>query len=307
MEKQRLIRPIDYIAGCFTGVVKILVGQPFDILKVRMQSNHLIKNPFSLLYNIIQNEGLFALYKGTLSPLIGLGAITAIQFGVNASIKNYIKKKNPEMKKFSVKQLSLAGSLAGICATTVVIPVEHVRIRMQVQKGRMGAASVANGKTATNGPTSEVKYTGSVDCAAKIVKEHGVSGFYRGATPTILREAIGFLFYFMVFEVLMQKDEERYGSRRQIPITHTLLYGGFAGMCYWMAIYPIDCIKSRMQSDNLSNPTFKGTRQTFLYLSRNYGVASLFKGLGPCLVRAPLVNSAAFAFNELFIKYINRH
>lgn len=62
-------------------------------------------------------------------------------------------------------------------------PVEHARIRMQIQKG---------------GASGE-QYHGSVDAGMKIIKNHGIAGMYRGVLPTWGRECIGQIFYFSIY------------------------------------------------------------------------------------------------------------
>lgn len=36
-----------------------------------------------------------------------------------------------------------------------------------------------------------------------------------------------------------------------------MLAGGIAGFLFWVAIYPVDTLKSRLQCDNLTNPKYK--------------------------------------------------
>lgn len=49
-------------------------GQPFDIVKVRLQTTSQYKNALDAATSIYKNEGATAFYKGTLTPLIGIGA-----------------------------------------------------------------------------------------------------------------------------------------------------------------------------------------------------------------------------------------
>ena len=61
--------------------------QPFEIIKVRLQTqsstNPEYKGIIDCLQKIIKKEGPRALYKGTLSPLIGCGFQVSVQFGFN--------------------------------------------------------------------------------------------------------------------------------------------------------------------------------------------------------------------------------
>ncbi|TKA78986.1 hypothetical protein B0A55_02567, partial [Friedmanniomyces simplex] len=64
----------DLFAGAVGGVAQVLIGQPFDIVKVRLQTTTQYKGALDCASQILKNEGAAAFYKGTLTPLIGIGA-----------------------------------------------------------------------------------------------------------------------------------------------------------------------------------------------------------------------------------------
>lgn len=75
-------------------------------------------------------------FKGTLSPLLGIGICVSIQFGAFEATKRFFSQQNilrgeggPDGKLLSPPQLVLAGSLAGLANSVVSGPVEHIRIR----------------------------------------------------------------------------------------------------------------------------------------------------------------------------------
>ena len=72
---------IGSVACCYTG-------QPFDTVKVRMQTN---PTSFpSVAYtskSIITNEGIAALWKGAVPTAMGMVAENAMAFGVNEALK----------------------------------------------------------------------------------------------------------------------------------------------------------------------------------------------------------------------------
>jgi len=53
-------------------------GQPFDIVKVRLQTSTAYPNALSAAASIWKNEGSVAFYKGTLTPLLGIGACVSV-------------------------------------------------------------------------------------------------------------------------------------------------------------------------------------------------------------------------------------
>ena len=99
---------------------------------------------------------------------------------------------------------------------------------------------------------------------------------FSGLLPTLYREIPANIIYFNVYYSL--KD---YTS---IPIA-----GAITGVLSWLFTFPIDVIKTRIQTD----PT-----ETFLSA---YKKGNLFVGITPCLVRALLVNSVGFYAYEMIM------
>jgi solute carrier family 25 carnitine/acylcarnitine transporter 20/29 len=64
-------------------------------------------------------------------------------------------------------------------------------------------------------------------------------------------------------------------------------------MCYWGVMYPIDYIKTQMQTDNLGNRKYKGLWDTFIQKKQD-GIRSFYKGFHVCMLRAFPVNAGGF-------------
>ena len=59
----------DIFAGTVGGIAQVLVGQPFDTTKVRLQTATTRTTTLDVLRNLVKNEGVFAFYKGALTPV----------------------------------------------------------------------------------------------------------------------------------------------------------------------------------------------------------------------------------------------
>lgn len=71
---------------------------------------------------ILANEGLRGFYKGTATPLVGVGACVSIQFGTFEFMKRYFRTRNEREGHFdnlSGGQFYLAGAGAGVANTIV--------------------------------------------------------------------------------------------------------------------------------------------------------------------------------------------
>ena len=155
-------------------------------------------------------------------------------------------------------------------------PIEHVRIRLQTQPH--GAARL---------------YDGPVDCVRKLLSADGLAkGLYRGEAVTILREAQAYGVWFLTFEYLMNAESR---PRAEIPSWKIALYGGLAGEALWLASYPLDVVKSKMQTDNLGDErVYKTMRDCFAKTWQKEGMRGFWKGLGPTCLRAMPVSAGTF-------------
>ncbi|CAD0085900.1 unnamed protein product [Aureobasidium mustum] len=175
----------DLFAGAVGGIAQVLIGQPFDIVKVRLQTTTQYSGAADAASSILKNEGATAFYKGTLTPLIGIGACNAAKNG------GLLETPQP----LSYGQYYAAGAFAGIANTLMSSPIEHIRIRLQTQPH--GAARL---------------YNGPIDCVKKLCAHEGVlKGLYRGTGVTWLREAQAYGVWFTAFEFMMNQDAKRNG------------------------------------------------------------------------------------------------
>lgn len=140
-----------------------------------------------MFQQIVKKEGFKGFYKGTLSPLMGVGASTSIQFGVNQYATRYLKKIF-HTDDLSLKLLFVSGAIAGACNSSVSTVVEHIRIRMQIQTD-----------------SAERIYPTTLKCYEMIFKKHGIKGLYRGFCPSILREMVGYGCYFGFYDWSLNK------------------------------------------------------------------------------------------------------
>jgi solute carrier family 25 carnitine/acylcarnitine transporter 20/29 len=139
-------------------------------------------------------------------------------------------------------------------------------------------------------------YDGSIDCLIKICKNSGLKGLYRGSLVTILRDSIGGLVFLLLYEHLLNNSIAQYGRRDNIPMMHIALFGALSGIAEWCSIYPLDAIKTNIQSSSLRHP-FNSSQ--YLEAVRLKGFRGLYSGFMPCIIKAPISNAAVFIGYEL--------
>lgn len=261
---------------------------------MRLQTTSQYRNALDAAAQIYRHEGPLAFYKGTLTPLIGIGACVSVQFGAFGFARRQFEALNAAAPgarpDLSYAQYYGAGAFAGLANSVISGPIEHVRIRMQTQPH--GAARL---------------YTGPLDCVRKLSAHEGVlRGLFRGEAVTLLREAQAYGLWFLSFEYLMNADAARNNvPRSEIATWKIAAYGGLAGEALWLGSYPFDVVKSKMQSDGFGkDQRYRSMRDCFRQTWRAGGLGGFWKGIVPTMVRAMPVSAGTFFVVEMTMRVI---
>jgi solute carrier family 25 carnitine/acylcarnitine transporter 20/29 len=122
---------------------------------------------------------------------------------------------------------------------------------------------------------------------------------------TLARDGPGSAAYFATYEYvkrsLTPKDADG-NVTGDLSLPAVITAGGAAGVAMWIPVFPVDTIKSRLQSAE-GRPTIGGTISG---VYRNGGIKAFFPGFGPALARAVPANAATFLGVELAHKAMNK-
>lgn len=257
---------VDLVAGSLGGAATVLVGQPLDTVKVKMQTfPKTYPNSFKCFALTLKNEGLFrGLYAGTTPSLAANVAENAVLFCAYGYCKKLVSsvtgRHDSEMTVFDK---ATSGFFAAFFSSFALCPTELIKCKLQALKE-------TNSK-----PISATALTKS------IIKNQGIRGMYNGLTSTIAREMPGYFAFFGGIEgtkrLLVNYTRVENESHPIVP----LVAGGVGGMCLWLAIFPFDLIKSRIQIENSKLSLFK----MLFKIIREEGPKNLYRGLTPTLIR----------------------
>ncbi|KAJ1732080.1 hypothetical protein LPJ61_002219 [Coemansia biformis] len=280
----------DFAAGTMGGWAQVVVGHPFDTIKVRMQtqpSPPIYRGGMDCLRATLKTEGAAGLYRGVTSPLAGIGFCNAVVFAANGYMLRLFQANSSE--PLTIGQKAIAGGLAGGVMSFLNCPVELLKVKLQTQP----AAS-----------PGYKPYTGVFNCGVRTFQERGITGLYRGLGITILRDIPSFWGYFGAYEALKCAFVYRRtgvvdGSRSNG--IEQFLAGGFAGISAWLTAYPQDVIKSRVQM-NYKYKSATAAAQALFQETRGGNWRVLFRGFGPTILRAFPANAATFMAYEWTIK-----
>lgn len=274
----------DIMSGTFGGLAQVIAGHPLDTVKVRLQTQptSLVgeKPQFNGMMDCFKktwkSEGMGGLYKGASSPLAGAMLHNAGLFFVFGQSKElvwkYRKEKTP---KLTVPQYFTAGLMTGFAVTVVEAPIDLLKCKLQAQVG-------------------QGQFTGVWDAAKKITKSHGIKGLYQGSLSVALRNTPCFASYFTGFEYVKNKLTPE-GQLPSIPTC--FLAGGAAGFLFWGCFYPLDIIKTRIQTDHteVDKRKYKGILDCVKKIHAQDGIKGFFKGYLPSTIRGVFVNATIFA------------
>jgi solute carrier family 25 carnitine/acylcarnitine transporter 20/29 len=365
----------DLTAGTMAGIAQLLVGHPFDTVKVKLQSQMAemsnqapqYTGAFDAVRKIMASEGPKGLYRGLSAPLAAVALFNAVLFTARGQMEALLLHNRKPYATLSVPQQMVAGAGAGVAVSFVACPTELVKCRLQAQstsESATGPSSVEENKAISendqttlqgiatptvvnsnpNPPSNEQgdiglsplvinhdapevennagdleaaavlrhpelqpaapahKYDGSLDVAKQIYcREGGVFGFFKGLSPTFLREVFGNAAYFGSYQGTKQLLS-RGGTGENLSTGSLLVAGGVAGAMFWLLVYPADVIKSTIQVDDYRNPKYTSTFDAFRKVFKSQGMQGLYCGFGPAMARSVLANAVCFFVYELVRK-----
>ncbi|PVU88693.1 hypothetical protein BB561_005742 [Smittium simulii] len=304
----------DLCFGSLAGMNGKFIEYPFDTVKVRMQTmdKQVFNGTLDCLGQTWKNEGFKGFYRGLSSPLFGAMIENAFIFFAYKKIQHFVSYTTgaEQKKSLSIQQLALCGGVSGGMASILLTPIELVKCKLQVENVKNYSGVGANaGVSKYNGPFSVIK---------SIIKTDGLKGIFKGFSPTLFRESIGTALWFGTYEMmclnyLQMKSEELKKTTANPPkLTKTdigpivlILAGGTAGVVYNFCTFPIDVIKSRLQTLDVVAAQASSSMTIPEIISNVYrsgGIPAFYRGLGVTLLRAFPANATMF----LTFEYLSR-
>ncbi len=218
---------VNLLSGGITGFTQVVVGFPFDTLKIKAQTQH---NQCITFKNV---------FNGVKIPLLTVLPITTVQFSLEDSLKG------------SIENRFITGAITGLMTSPIVSITDLLRIRKQQH------------------------LTVPID-------------YRRGQFVTMLRETISFSIYFGTYnKIKTYLEGNNYSNTASIMVS-----GAICGPVSWTVTYPIDIIKSRIQSYS-SNTFLEAIKQK-----------RLWDGLLICNIRAVIINSMGWLVYEKSKQFI---
>lgn len=285
-------------SGVIGGISCVYAGQPFDTVKVRLQtqskSSPHYSGPLDCLKKTITQGGYRALYKGSSPALASVVTENAVLFTAHNMIKDVFKTFNADpTAELTLGQEALAGGFAGFFSSTAITPAEVIKCRLQIQD-RLSSSGVAN---------TPLRYSGPFDAVVKIARTEGLKGLFAGL-PSVWMRDIPFNFVFLgSYEAFCSAASWKFNkSRDELGAAELFVCGGLAGVSGWSIVFPMDVVKSKMQTSLTSGSALQVIRHTL----KTEGVRAFYQGWSAAVLRAFPANAALLMGVELSKRFFEK-
>ncbi|KAL7268929.1 hypothetical protein RUND412_008424 [Rhizina undulata] len=186
----------------------------------------------------------------------------------------------------------VAGVFSGISKLSVGHPFDTIKVRLQT--------------------STSAQFNGPLDCVLKTVRNEGVRGLYKGASPPL----VGWMFMDSImlgslsnYRALMKKHV--YPTHERLPTLGHAMAGVLAGWTVSFVAAPVEHVKARLQVQYNSKNTVEGRKYSgpidcTKKLLKSHGLPGLYHGLCATL----LFRCAFFVMwgsYDLFSRALNTH
>ncbi|KAG7046637.1 mitochondrial tricarboxylate transporter [Colletotrichum scovillei] len=205
---------INVVSGLSAGVAEsIAVVTPGEAVKTKMihaaatssssssaGSRFASRGLVSAVRTLLREEGIRGLWSGLTPVLCKQGTNSAVRFTTFAMLQERVAARWPQLEGGVGSSLVLGG-VSGVFTVYASMPIDNIKTRMQSVQ------------------SAEARYTGMVDCAARILKSDGGFAFWRGTSPRLVRltlsSGITFTVYDQVVRLMKSAQADRKASDLQ--------------------------------------------------------------------------------------------
>jgi solute carrier family 25 carnitine/acylcarnitine transporter 20/29 len=266
----------ELLHGSLSGLSMVMVAHPTDTLKTRKQLETFKYH--EMIMRMIRKEGILSFYKGVLSPMISMPLYKSVIFATyKLSLIEFEKRKSFNNNRNW--QVGVAAFFSGFINSFICGPMELFKVKLQIQKDKKNKL-----------------YKGYMDIFRKTYKVSGYRGIFQGTGATIWRDILSYPSAFIVYEkVVLYFGNGEWGKANHF---HQFLAGAASGVVSWTIIFPLDVVKSQIQSVELKERVkLFNNFQIWRDMGKIYrinGIGGLFHGMSIFLGRSFFGHGFAF-------------
>lgn len=125
----------DLTSGTAGGVALLVVGHPFDTIKVKLQSQPMAlagelprySGAMDAVKQTFSSEGPRGFFKGMGAPLATVAAFNAVLFTVRGQMESFLRSQPGAL--IPLNQQVLCGAVAGFSVSFLACPTELIKCR----------------------------------------------------------------------------------------------------------------------------------------------------------------------------------
>lgn len=232
--KQRSSAMTPIIIGSISGTVSTAFYQPLELLKTRIQIDHMTSSARPTNFNQIKilgratrsaillsrQQGIKYLWKGTGASMLRVGPGAGLYYALlNAMQSNFSDREN---QPDNPTQAFYFGLTARSLVTFILLPITVVKVRYE----------------------SGIFYYQSL---SKAVKSAYLSNGWVGIAPTILRDSLFSATYYMCYTKLKNDNNINDELAKNQLDPRIFMYGVVSGLIASVITNPIDVLKTNIQ------------------------------------------------------------
>jgi len=243
---------------------------PANTLAVRMNLASMQGKKFSFK-TMIAESGWMGLYDGLAAGVLRQVFYATARFGLFETFRD---KLHEYRGKTDFASRVVVGAVTGGIAAYLSCPMEVAVVRMSNDSSL---------------PKEERRnYKNVVDTATRIVKEEGVTAFWRGSNPFVTRAMFVGVFQVATLDQFKDLYATTFNQTRN-SITNVFCAAMTSGFIYSLATMPLEACKNRMASQKPDKTTgklpYKTILQTLRKVSADEGFMALYQGFFPYYLR----------------------
>ncbi len=275
------------VAGSIAGAISRAFTAPLDTIKIRLQLQpkgfkHR-KSVVTIVKNLLENEGIIALWKGNVPAEILYILYGGVQFGSYSIISKLVSKleNNYRINLSSANHSLIVGIGSGIVSTLVTYPFDLLRTRLIANKNR-GLLSM----------------TGTIK---DIIKLEGIRGIYAGIRPAMLSVSSTTGLMFWSYELARELSN----NYQRVPFIEAIC-GFIAGATSKGITFPLDTLRKRCQMCSVVHGRPYTALHIFVTILKNEGVFGLYKGFGISVLKTAPTSAISLFMYEYSLSFIRK-
>lgn len=258
---------------------------------------------------IIKSRSIISLYAGIGVPLLTIGMVQSLTFGMYDSFRRILYAKDMEREhnvnldnvdmylyNDSLLNTAFASFAAGGIISIITSPLQVIKTKQQVMQWSMKKTAVDTFRQAG-----------------------GIRNFYAGFGAHFFCDAPGRVIYFTAYEFLKRYaltrksntiDENSLYNNAKLTIHERMLCAGIAGQLCWSLIFPLDVIRCKIYANAAQCQSGQAPSRSSLHVAKEMwkmgGFRPFFRGYGITIIRAGPVAAAVLPVYDISLEWLKQ-